>query len=50
MEKRSSSASKRNILERGNKVREAGTAKGKRPRRQDRLRLNNSNANNNRKC
>lgn len=50
LEKRSSSAARRNRLERGNKTREVASSKGRRPRRQDRLRLNNSGANNNRKC
>ncbi|XP_031786364.1 basic-leucine zipper transcription factor A [Nasonia vitripennis] len=50
LEKRTSQTSKRNRLERGNKAREVSSGKGRRPRRQDRLRLNNSGANNNRKC
>ncbi|KAJ8684274.1 hypothetical protein QAD02_020066 [Eretmocerus hayati] len=50
LEKYSSQSSKRNCLERGNKVREVSSGKRRCPRRQDRLRLNNSNANNNRKC
>ncbi|XP_066597103.1 tumor protein p53-inducible nuclear protein 2 isoform X2 [Prorops nasuta] len=49
-EKRSTQALKRGRLERGNKLREVFSMKGKRPRRQDRLRLQNSGANNNRKC
>lgn len=50
LEKRAAQALKRGRLERGNKVREVASGKGKRPRRQDRLRLQNSGANNNRKC
>lgn len=49
-EKRATQTSKRNRLERGNKVREFSSVKGKQPRRQDRLRLRNSGANNDRKC
>ncbi|XP_051162240.1 tumor protein p53-inducible nuclear protein 2 isoform X2 [Leptopilina boulardi] len=49
-EKRVTQTSKRNRLERGNKVREFSSVKGKQPRRQDRLRLRNSGANNDRKC
>ncbi|XP_033209611.1 tumor protein p53-inducible nuclear protein 2 [Belonocnema kinseyi] len=49
-EKRVAQTSKRNRLERGNKVQEFSNAKGRRPRRQDRLRFKNSGANNNRKC
>jgi hypothetical protein len=50
LEKRLSQSAKRNRLEHDNKVREVSSGKGRRPRRQDRLRLNNSGANNNRKC
>lgn len=50
LEKQSTQALKRGRLERSNKLREAFTVKGKRPRRQDRLRIQNSGANNNRKC
>ncbi|XP_012260715.1 tumor protein p53-inducible nuclear protein 2 [Athalia rosae] len=50
LEQRAAQAIKRGRLERGNKVREVASGKGKRPRRQDRLRLQNSGANNNRKC
>lgn len=50
LEKRSTQPVKRNRLERGNKAREVSSGKARRPRRQDRLRLNNSGANNNRKC
>lgn len=50
LEKRSTESLKRERLERSNKVREALGVKGKRPRRQDRLRIQNSGANNNRKC
>ncbi|XP_047345490.1 tumor protein p53-inducible nuclear protein 2 isoform X1 [Vespa velutina] len=50
LEKRSTQALKRGRLERSNKLREVFSVKGKRPRRQDRLRLQNSGANNNRKC
>lgn len=50
IEKRSTQALKRGRLDRSNKVREVFSAKGKRPRRQDRLRIQNSGANNNRKC
>lgn len=49
-DKRVSQTAKRNRLERGNKVREFSSLKGRRPRRQDRLRSKNSGANNNRKC
>lgn len=49
-EKRSTQALKRGRLERSNKLREVFSVKGKRPRRQDRLRIQNSGANNNRKC
>ncbi|XP_014609066.1 tumor protein p53-inducible nuclear protein 2 [Polistes fuscatus] len=50
LEKRSTQVLKRGRLERSNKLREVFSVKGKRPRRQDRLRLQNSGANNNRKC
>ncbi|XP_015591299.1 tumor protein p53-inducible nuclear protein 2 isoform X2 [Cephus cinctus] len=50
LEKRASQTLKRGRLERSNKAREVSSGKGKRPRRQDRLRLQNSGANNNRKC
>ncbi|KAG7207873.1 hypothetical protein KM043_009470 [Ampulex compressa] len=50
LEKRSTQALKRGRLERSNKLREVFSVKGKRPRRQDRLRIQNSGANNNRKC
>ncbi|XP_014205933.1 uncharacterized protein LOC106637583 [Copidosoma floridanum] len=50
LQKRSTQTAKRNRLDRANKVREVASGKSRRPRRQDRLRLNNSNANNNRKC
>ncbi|XP_015181915.1 PREDICTED: tumor protein p53-inducible nuclear protein 2 [Polistes dominula] len=50
LEKRSTQVLKRGRLERSNKLREVFGVKGKRPRRQDRLRLQNSGANNNRKC
>ncbi|XP_033365072.1 tumor protein p53-inducible nuclear protein 2 isoform X3 [Bombus vosnesenskii] len=49
-EKRTTQALKRGRLERSNKLREVLSVKGKRPRRQDRLRIQNSGANNNRKC
>ncbi|CAD1468495.1 unnamed protein product [Heterotrigona itama] len=49
-EKRSTQGLKRGRLERSNKLREVFSVKGKRPRRQDRLRIQNSGANNNRKC
>ncbi|XP_076237469.1 tumor protein p53 inducible nuclear protein [Calliopsis andreniformis] len=50
LEKRSTQSLKRGRLERSNKLREVFSVKGKRPRRQDRLRIQNSGANNNRKC
>lgn len=50
IEKRSTQSTKRNRLERSNKAREVSSGKARRPRRQDRFRLNNSGANNNRKC
>ncbi|XP_076757481.1 tumor protein p53 inducible nuclear protein [Xylocopa sonorina] len=50
LEKRSTQGLKRGRLERSNKLREVFSVKGKRPRRQDRLRIQNSGANNNRKC
>lgn len=50
LEKRSTQTLKRGRLERSNKLREVFSVKGKRPRRQDRLRIQNSGANNNRKC
>ncbi|XP_043515677.1 tumor protein p53-inducible nuclear protein 2 isoform X6 [Frieseomelitta varia] len=50
LEKRCTQALKRGRLERSNKLREVFSVKGKRPRRQDRLRIQNSGANNNRKC
>ncbi|XP_071873797.1 tumor protein p53 inducible nuclear protein isoform X2 [Bombus fervidus] len=49
-EKRTTQSLKRGRLERSNKLREVLSVKGKRPRRQDRLRIQNSGANNNRKC
>ncbi|XP_031826261.1 tumor protein p53 inducible nuclear protein isoform X2 [Nomia melanderi] len=50
LEKRTTQSLKRGRLERSNKLREVFSVKGKRPRRQDRLRIQNSGANNNRKC
>ncbi|XP_054009448.1 tumor protein p53-inducible nuclear protein 2 [Hylaeus anthracinus] len=50
LEKRSTQALKRGRLERSNKLTEVFSVKGRRPRRQDRLRVQNSGANNNRKC
>lgn len=50
LENRSSQGLKRSRLERGNKLRETFGLKGKRPRRKDRLRMQNSGVNNNRKC
>lgn len=50
LQKRAAQTLKRGRLEKGNKVREVASGKGKRPRRQDRLRLQNSGVNNNRKC
>ncbi|XP_046736223.1 tumor protein p53-inducible nuclear protein 2 [Diprion similis] len=50
LENRAAQVLKRGRMERGNKVREVASGKGKRPRRQDRLRQQNSGANNNRKC
>ncbi|XP_015437269.1 PREDICTED: tumor protein p53-inducible nuclear protein 2 isoform X2 [Dufourea novaeangliae] len=50
LEKRSTQSLKRGRLERSNKLREVFSVKGRRPRRQDRLRVQNSGANNNRKC
>lgn len=50
LEKRSTQSLKRGHLQRSNKLREVFSVKGKRPRRQDRLRVHNSGANNNRKC
>ncbi|XP_076637060.1 tumor protein p53 inducible nuclear protein isoform X2 [Colletes latitarsis] len=50
LEKRSTQSWKRGHLERSNKLTEVFSVKGRRPRRQDRLRVQNSGANNNRKC
>ncbi|XP_043262147.1 uncharacterized protein LOC122402970 [Colletes gigas] len=50
LEKRSTQSWKRGRLERSNKLTEVFSVKGRRPRRQDRLRVQNSGANNNRKC
>ncbi|XP_076683919.1 tumor protein p53 inducible nuclear protein isoform X2 [Andrena cerasifolii] len=49
-EKRSTQLLKRSHLERSNKLSEVFSVRGKRPRRQDRLRIQNSGVNNNRKC
>lgn len=50
LEKRTTQALKRGRLDRSNKLHEVFSVKGKRLRRQDRMRIQNSGANNNRKC
>ncbi|XP_078042123.1 tumor protein p53 inducible nuclear protein isoform X2 [Augochlora pura] len=50
LEKRTMQALKRGQLDRSNKLHEVFSVKGKRLRRQDRMRIQNSGANNNRKC
>ncbi|XP_076377492.1 tumor protein p53 inducible nuclear protein isoform X2 [Megalopta genalis] len=50
LERRTTQALKRDQLDRSNKLREVFSMKCKRLRRQDRMRIQNSGANNNRKC